>query len=157
MELLYIDSLSGNKHCCIRVSEEEFAIEGDFYYLINKEFHAVTNGRDTCSIKEYLGIGYLCKRSPKKLMQFVIIAFILELFNTIAGKISEYLFFLNTDWISYFVNAAAILCLIQGLRLFFSKKRVIEISFLSKRFCVDEKLFSDEDINRLNQILLKLR
>ena len=54
---------------------------------------------------------------------------------------------MDTDWTSYFVNAAAILCVIQGLRLFFSKKKVIEISFLSKRFCVDEKLFRNEDIN----------
>ncbi len=64
---------------------------------------------------------------------------------------------MNTDWTSYFVNAAAILCLVQGLRLFFSKKKVIEISFLSKRFRVDENLFLNEDVDRLHQILIKLK
>lgn len=157
MNLLHIDSISDKKQCCIRVSETDFIIEGDFYYLVNKEFRPVKNGRDTCSIKEYMGLGSLRKRSPKKLIQFVVLACILELFDTIAGKMSDYLFFMDTDWTSYFVNAAAILCVIQGLRLFFSKKKVIEISFLSKRFCVDEKLFQEEDISKLNQILLKLR
>lgn len=157
MELIHIDSLPNKKNCSISISDDCFMIEGDFYYLLNKEFRSVKNSRDTCSIKEYMGTGNLRKRSPKKLMQFVVLAFILELLNTIAGKIGDYLFFMDTDWTSYFVNTAAILCLIQGLRLFFSKKKVIEISFLSKRFCVDEKLFRDEDIDRLHQILIKLR
>ncbi len=157
MELLHIDSISGNKQCSIRVLEDTFAIEGDFYYLVNKEFHPVKNGRDTCSIREYMGLGSLRKRSPRKLMQFIVLACILELFDTIAGKIGDYLFFMDTDWTSYFVNAAAILCVIQGLRLFFSKKKVIEISFLSKRFCVDEKMFRDGDLDKLHQILMKLR
>ena len=157
MELLHIDGSSNKKNCRISVTETDFCIEGDFYYLVNKEFRPVKNGRDTCSIKEYMGLGNLRKRSPKKLVQFVIFACILELFNTIAGKLDDYLFFLDTDWTSWFVNAAAVLCIIQGLRLFFSKKKVIEISFLSRRFCVEEHLFRDEDMNKLHQILLKLR
>ena len=157
MELQQIDSLPDKKHCSIQVSDTEFMIKGNFYYLINKEFRPVKNGNDKCSIKEYMGLGSLRKRSPKKLIQFIVFACILELFDTIAGKMGDHLFFMDTDWTSYFVNAAAILCVIQGLRLFFSKKKVIEISFLSKRFCVDEKLFRNEDINRLHQILLKLR
>ncbi len=157
MELLQIDSLPDKKHCSIQVSDTEFMIKGNFYYLINKEFRPVKNGNDKCSIKEYMGLGSLRKRSPKKLIQFIVLACILELFDTIAGKMGDYLFFMDTDWTSYFVNAAAILCVIQGVRLFFSKKKVIEISFLSKRFCVDERLFRNEDINRLHQMLLKLR
>ncbi len=157
MELLHIDSIPDKKHCSIHVSDADFMIKGDFYYLVNKEFRSVKNGNDKCSIKEYMGLGSLRKRSPKKLIQFIVFACILELFDTIAGKMGDYLFFMDTDWTSYFVNAAAILCVIQGLRLFFSKKKVIEISFLSKRFCVDERLFRNEDINRLHQMLLKLR
>ncbi len=157
MELLQIDSLPDKKHCSIQVSDTEFMIKGNFYYLINKEFRPVKNGNDKCSIKEYMGLGSLRKRSPKKLIQFIVLACILELFDTIAGKMGDYLFFMDTDWTSYFVNAAAILCVIQGVRLFFSKKKVIEISFLSKRFCVDERLFRNEDINRLHQMLLRLR
>lgn len=157
MEILHIDGTQKKEHCGIRVSDELFMIEGDFYYLVNKEFCSIKNGKDTCRIKEYMGLGNLRKRSPKKLIQFVVLACILEFFDMIAGKLSDYLFFLDTDWTSWFVNAVAVLCIVQGLRLFFSKKKVIEISFLSKRFCVDEKLFREEDINKLNQILLKLR
>ena len=157
MELLYIDGSSHKKNCRISVTETDFCIEGDFYYLVNKEFCPVKNGRDTCSIKEYMGLGNLRKRSPKKLVQFVVFACILELFNTIAGKLDDTLFFLDTGWTSWFVNAAAVLCIIQGLRLFFSKKKVIEISFLSKRFCVEENLFPEEDMSRLDRLLTKLR
>lgn len=157
MELLCIDGTSDKKACHIYVSETDFIIEGDFYYLINKEFRPVKGGRDACGIKEYMGLGSLWKRSPQKLIQFVVLACILELFDAAAGKLGDYLFSLDTGWTSYFVNAAAILCVIQGLRLFFSKKKVIEISFLSKRFCVDETLFRKEDINKLHQTLIKLR
>ena len=157
MELLHIEGKLKNKYCSIRVSDELFMIEGDFYYLVNKEFCPVKNSRDTCSIKDYMGLGSLNKRSPKKLVQFVVFACILELFNIIAGKLGDYLFFLDTSWTSWFINAAVLLCIIQGLRLFFSKRKVIEISFLSKRFCVDENLFQKTSIDRLNQILLKLR
>ena len=157
MEILHIQGKSDKKSCDIRIADDEFIIEGDFYYLINKEFHEVKNSKDSCPIKEYLGLGSLRKRSPKQLMTFIVLAVVLEFINMIAGKIGDYLFFMNTDWTSYFVNAAAILCIVQGIRLFFSKKNVVEISFLTKRFCVDEKIFKDEDINRLNQILLKLR
>lgn len=157
MDLLHIESTSDKKQCCIHVSENVFFIEGDFYYLVNKEFRPVKSGRDTCCIKEYVGLGSLRKRSPKKLIQFVVLACILELFDIIAGKLGDYLFFMDTNWTSCFVNAAVILCVIQGLHLFFSKKKVIEISFLSKRFCVDEKLFRTEDMDKLHQILMKLR
>ena len=75
----------------------------------------------------------------------------------VAGKIGDYLFFMNTDLTSYIVNTAAILCLLQGVRLFFSKKKVYEISFLSKRFCVDEKDFNEQDINKMNEVMIKLR
>lgn len=157
MEILHIQGKSDKKSCDIRIVDDDFMIEGDFYYLINKEFHEARNSRDSCPIKEYLGLGSLRKRSPKQLMTFIVLAVVLEFINMIAGKIGDYLFFMDTDWTSYFVNAAAILCVVQGLRLFFSKKKVVEISFLTRRFCVDEKLFKEEDINRLNQIMLKLR
>ena len=144
MELLQIDSLPNKKKSCsIQITEEQFLIQGDFYYLVNKEFH--------------LGLSAMRKRSPKKTLRFLILAVILEFFDTLAGKIEDIFFFADTDWTSYFVNTAVILCVVMGFVAFFSKKKVIEISFLSKRFCVDEDLFSEEDINKMNHILLKLR
>lgn len=157
MELLHIHGQSGKKECDIYITDGDFVIEGDFCYLVNKEFRKGANPKDSCPIQEYLGLGKLRKRSPKQLMIFVFLAAALELVNALAAKIGDYLFFLNTDWTSYIVNIAAVLCIVQGLRLFFSKKKVVEISFLTKRFCVDETLYKEEDINRLNQIMLKLR
>lgn len=157
MDLIKLDGSYGKKKCRITVSEDQFLIEGDFYYLKNKEFYKVNGGKGECSIKEFLGLGKLKKRSPKKLIRFVVIGCVLELFNAIAGKLSDYLFFIDTSWTSYFVNAAAILCLIAGLSLFFSKKKVYEISFISKRFCVDMGMYSEEDMLKLDHVLSKLR
>lgn len=97
MDLLHIEGISDKKQCCIHVSDTDFIIEGDFYYLVNKEFRPVKNHKDICCIKEYMGLGSLRKRSPKKLIQFVVFACILELFDAIAGKLGDYLFFMDTD------------------------------------------------------------
>ncbi len=158
MELLRISSLSNNKkQCSIQVTDEQFVIQGHFYYLVNKEFRKSKTKSGSCSVKEYLGLGTLRKRSPKKTLLFMAFAVVLEIVNTIAGKISDILFFTDTSWTDYVVNTVVVLCILLGLRALFSKKKVIEISFVSRRFCVDEKLFAEDDIDKLNRILMKLR
>ena len=158
MNLLEITSFPNKKrHCTIQVTEEHFNIQGDFYFLVNKEFYKTKTKKDSCPVKEYMGLGTLQKRSPKKTLFFLAFAVILEFVDMLAGKIEDVFFFANTDWTSYIVNTVAILCVIVGIIALFSKKKVIEISFLSKRICVDEKLFAEDDINRLHQLMLKLR
>ena len=158
MKLLEINSLPNKgKRCAILVTEEQFCIQGDFYYLVNKEFHKSKAKNDNCPIKEYMGLGSLRKRSPKKILFFLAFAVVLEFVDMIAGKIEDILFFANTDWISYIVNTLAVICLVVGIVALFSKKNVIEISFLSKRICIDEKLFAEGDINRLHQLMVKLK
>lgn len=158
MELLKINSLPDKKKSCsIQITEEQFSIQGDFYYLVNKEFYRAKNKVRNCPVKEYLGLSSLRKRSPKKTLSFLVLAVLLEFIDTLAGKIGDIFFFADTSWTSYIVNTAVLLCVIFGIVAFFSKKKVIEISFLSKRFCVDENLFVEEDINKLDNILLKLR
>lgn len=158
MELLKISSLPNNrKQCSIQVTDELFLIQGHFYYLVNKEFRKPKVASGNCSVKEYLGLAALHKRSPKKTLFFLALAVILEIVNTIAGKISDILFFADTSWTNYVVNTVVVICILLGLRALFSKKKVIEISFLSKRFCVDEKLFAEDDIDKLDRILMKLR
>lgn len=158
MNLLEITSFpSKKKHCTIQVTEEHFSIQGDFYFLVNKEFYKSKTMKDSCSVKEYMGLGTLRKRSPKKTLFFLAFAVILEVVDMLAGKIEDIFFFVNTDWTSYIVNTVAVLCIMAGLAAFFSKKKVIEISFLSKRICVDEKLFAKDDINKLHHLMMKLR
>ena len=158
MELLKISSLPNQKkNCVIQVTDEQFTIQGHFYYLVNKEFRKSKAKNGSCSVKEYLGLATLHKRSPKKTLLFLAFAMVLEIVNTIAGKISDIFFFTNTSWTDYVVNTVVVICILLGLLAFFSKKKVIEISFLSKRFCVDEKLFEEEDIDKLNRVLMKLR
>ncbi|MBE7047610.1 MAG: hypothetical protein E7396_09440 [Ruminococcaceae bacterium] len=158
MELLRISSLpSKRKNCTIQVTDEQFTIQGHFYYLVNKEFRKSKTKSGSCSVKEYLGLATLRKRSPRKTLFFMAFAVILEIVDTIAGKINDIFFFADTSWTDYVVNTVIVLCILLGLRAFFSKKKVIEISFVSKRFCVDEKLFAEDDIDKLDRVLMKLR
>lgn len=158
MELLRINSLPNKrKNCSIQVTDEQFFIQGHFYYLVNKEFRRSKVKSGSCSVKEYLGLATLRKRSPKKTLLFLAFAVVLEIVNTIAGKINDIFFFADTSWTDYVVNTVVVICILLGLWALFSKKKVIEISFLSRRFCVDEKLFAEDDINKLDRVLLKLR
>lgn len=158
MELLRISSLPNKrKNCSIQVTDEQFAIQGHFYYLVNKEFRKSKTKSGSCSVKEYLGLTTLRKCSPKKTLLFLTFAVVLEIVNTIAGKISDIFFFADTSWTDYVVNTVVVLCVLLGLRALFSKKKVIEISFVTRRFCVDEKLFAENDIDKLDRVLMKLR
>ena len=158
MELLKIDSLPNNrKQCSIQVTDELFLIQGQFYYLVNKEFCKPKVQSGNSSVKEYLGLATLHKRSPKKTWCFLTFGVLLGIVNTIAGKINDIFFFADTSWTDYVVNTVVVLCILLGLRALFSKKKVIEISFVSKRFCVDEKLFAEDDIDKLDRVLMKLR
>ena len=158
MVLLNINSLPNKrKSCSIQVTDEQFFIQGHFYYLVNKEFRKSKTQSGSCSVKEYLGLATLRKRSPKKTLLFLAFAVVLEIVNTIAGKINDIFFFADTSWTNYVVNTVVVLCILLGLRAFFSKKKVIEISFVSKRFCVDEKLFAEDDIDALDKVMIKLR
>lgn len=158
MELLRISSLPNKrKKCSIQVTDEQFTIQGHFYYLVNKEFRKSKTQSGSCSVKEYLGLATLRKRSPKKTLLLLAFAVVLEIVDMIAGKISDIFFFADTSWTDYVVNTVAVLCILLGFRALFSKKKVIEISFVSKRFCVDEKLFAENDIDKLDRVLLKLR
>ena len=55
------------------------------------------------------------------------------------------------------INTVVVFCILLGIRALFSKKKMVEISFVSKRFCVDAKLFAKDDINKLDRVLMKMR
>ena len=105
MELLRISSLSNKrKNCSIQVTDEQFLIQGHFYYLVNKEFRKSKTKKGSCSVKEYLGLAALHKRSPKKTLFFLAFAVTLEIVDTLAGKINDIFFFADTGWTDYVVN-----------------------------------------------------
>ena len=55
MNLLEITSFPNKKkHCTIQVTEEHFNTQGDFYFLVNKEFYKSKARKDNCSVKEYI-------------------------------------------------------------------------------------------------------
>ena len=157
MEILNLSETTKNRKCQLVVTEDTFIVTGDYYYLVDKEFKKVHSKQDTVFIKDYMGLGTLRKRSPKKMFLFIGFALVLEIVGAIAGKITDLLFMFDTGWTDYFVNTAAVICLLVGLAYLFSKKKVYEISFRTKRICVNEKMFSNADMRKLDKVLLGLR
>lgn len=157
MKIFHLSGTTKNKKCQLVVTEDTFMVTGDYYYLVDKEFKKVIDRQDTAVIKDYMGLGALRKRSPKKMFLFIAFALVLEIMGAIADKISDLLFMFDTGWTDYLVNTAAVICLLVGLAFLFSKKRVYEISFRTKRICVDEKMFNNADMIKLDKVLQGLR
>lgn len=151
------------------VYEDLFSIQGDFWYLKDKEFYSSKTKEDTASIKDFLGIGYLSKRSYRKTVLFVVGATFLETMKLVIDKITEWIDKANDylqwvdksislpAWIDNTLNTTAIICLILGVVLFFSKKKVIEISFTTKRICVPQKSMTTQEYNMLYSSIKKAK
>ncbi len=153
MELYKIKGAERNRKCELIVSDESFTICGDYFYLNDKEFSKVSGGEECLAKSGYMGLNVLRKRSPKKMFLFVGLSATLEIVGKLADKIGDIFFMFDTDWTNYFVNICAAICLIVAVMYLFSKKKVYEISFLSKRVCVDEKMFAYDDMMQLDKLL----
>lgn len=153
MESYKICGAKRNRKCELIVSDEELTIRGDYYYLNDKEFSKVSGREEHLSKSEYMGLNVLRKRSTKKMFLFIGLSVVLELVGKLADKIGDIFFMYDTGWTDYCVNICAVICLIVALMYLFSKKKVYEISFLSKRVCVDEKMFTYEDMMKLDKLL----
>ncbi|MCM1025054.1 MAG: hypothetical protein NC432_01375 [Roseburia sp.] len=53
------------------------------------------------------------------------------------------------DGVNIAMNTLAVICLLLAVMYLFSKKKVIEISFVDKRICVPEKSMSQQEYSML--------
>lgn len=152
----------------IKVYADKILFNGKYWYLKDKEFFSNRSRTETCSIHNFLGMGYLNKRSYRLCVLFVFGGVILEGFKFIADKLMEladkansYLKWIGheiclPDWINYTVNTFAVICIILAVMLFFSKKKVIEISFTDRRICVPQNSMSNKEYTELYQTIRSL-
>ena len=157
-----------NRLCSITIYEETIVFEGEFWYLRNKEFYTNKGKTDVAYINNFIGMGYLEKRSYKKCVAFVLSGLVLTAINTITVKLSKWAddanFFLRwigktvnlPEWMAVGLNITMIICLLLGIIFFFSKKKVVEISFTDKRICVPQKSISDLEFAKLYQTISQL-
>lgn len=167
--LYYHLPMSDNRNYDIKVYAKQLIITGSFWYLKDKEFYRNSNNSDNANIQNFLGMGYLNKRSYRKTIIFVLGGTILEAVKMVVDKLSDLVNKVNNylqwigheiclpEWLNYTVNVLAIICLILAVTLFFSKKKVIEISFTDKRFCIPQKSMSNKEYMELYQIIQTLR
>ena len=157
-----------NRLYSITIYEETIVFEGEFWYLRNKEFYTNKGKTDATYIKNFIGMGYLEKRSYKKCVAFVLSGLVLTAINTITVKLSKWAdeanFFLQwigktvalPEWMAMGLKLAMIICLLLGILFFFSKKKVVEISFTDKRICLPQKSLSDVEFAKLYQTIRRL-
>lgn len=153
----------------IQVFPDRVTFSGKFWYLRDKEFYRNGNKTETALIKDFLGIGYLAKRSYRQTILFVFGGTLLEITKAIVDQLSEWIDKANhylqwvdrsvalPGWMNTTVNVIAFLCVVLGIALFFSKKKVIEISFTTKRICIPQKSLSEEEFNKLYNIIKSLK
>ena len=137
--------------------------------LQKKEIYRNKGNTATAFLSNYLGMGYLSQRSYRKTLLFLIggtvlelTKFVLDKLTDLVDKINDYLKWIDRsislpEWMGYTVNVLAILRLLLGVVLFFSKKKVIEISFTDKRICVPQKSMSQNEYNMLYQTIKSAR
>ena len=153
----------------ITVCQDRIVFTGNFFYLKDKDFYKNTQQTDTGILRNYLGMGYLSQRSYRKTLLFLIGGTILELaklaldkLTDLVDKANDYLQWFDRsislpEWMNNTVNALAILCILLAVVLFFSKKKVIEISFTDKRICVPQKSMSPKEYHTLYQTIKNAR
>lgn len=168
-KLYYHLPMSDNRNYDIKVYAKQLIINGSFWYLKNKEFYRNSNNSDSANIQNFLGMGYLNKRSYRKTIIFVLGGTILETVKMIVDKLSDLVNKANNylqwvgheiclpEWLNNTVNALTIICLILAVILFFSKKKVVEISFTDKRICIPQKSMSNSEYMELYQIIQALK
>lgn len=162
-------TIYGKQKSEVTLYPDRLTVDGKFWYLKDKEFCRPNGKSETAYLKNFLGMGYLRKRSYKKTLLFVFGGTILEGFKLLMDKLSEWLDNANDylqwfdmelalpDWMNYTLDALAILCLVLGLLLFFSKKKVIEISFTDKRLCIPEKELTKTEYVKLYQDIVNAK
>ncbi|MCM1190504.1 MAG: zinc ribbon domain-containing protein [bacterium] len=168
-QLLYKLTENAGRNYTITVNRENVLFAGDFWYLKDKEFVKSHGRNESALVKNFIGIGYLAKRSFRKCLLFVIAGSALEVVKMIVDKLTEWVDKANNylkwidqsislpGWMNVTVNALAILCILFGIALFFSKKKVIEISFTDKRICVPQKSMTGGEYNMLYQSIMKAK
>lgn len=100
---------------------------------------------------------------------FVIAGTILEVVKMIIDKLTEWMDKANNylqwidkaislpEWMNYTLNTLAVICILLAIALFFSKKKVIEISFTDKRICVPQKSMTKSEYNMLYQSIMSAK
>lgn len=153
----------------IQVLPDRVLFRGKFWYLKDYDFYRCKTENDMAYIRDFIGMGYLAKRSYRKGVAFVFGGAVLMLIKALLDKLSEwtekandYLKWIHRavtlpEWLDYMMYGVAAVCLILAVLYFFSKKKVIEISFLTKRICVPEKSMTPQEFAYLRQTILRLR
>lgn len=151
------------RHYSISVNRENLIISGKFWHLKDKEFVRCKSKQDLASIKNFLGMGCLNKRSFKKCLLFIIGGSILEVVKMIVDKLTEWIDSINNylqwidrsislpEWIDNTMNILAGICILLAVVFFFSKRKMIELSFTDKRICVPQESMSKNEYNLLYQ------
>lgn len=167
--ILYRLQENNERSYSITVSKENILFVGDFWYLKDKEFVRCKNKHETVLIQNFLGMGYMKKRSFRKCILFVIAGSTLEVVKMVIDKLTQFVDKANSylqwidksislpDWVNYTMNILVVVCILLAVVLFFSKKKVIEISFTDKRICVPQKSMSQNEYKMLYKSIMNVR
>ncbi|MDO4188323.1 MAG: zinc ribbon domain-containing protein [Lachnospiraceae bacterium] len=135
----------------ISVENGVFSIEGDFLYLDNMDFYSSNGCVDGAPVSDYIGIGFLSKRSYRKVLIFFIAGTIFTFFKNVLDYLDKFGVSLRPVTVIYYILMG--ICIYNLVKILLDKKKVIEISFIGKRFAIPQSSINDEELHVLKLAL----
>lgn len=133
----------------LKIKDGILSISGDYWRYDISDIYMQRDSYDEVSTSEYLGIGKLKMRPQRYVVTFIVFPMIISL---VSRLINHWIFkvLLSSDAMAKLSEAGNvlinILCaafILVGIRLLFSMKDLIEISFISKHICIPRKSLSE--------------
>lgn len=137
----------------ISVENGMFNIKGDFLYLEDMDFHSNKGYADGAPVHDYIGLGFLSKRSYRKIFIFLVVGTIFTFFKNVIDYLDKFGVSFSLINIVYYILMG--ICVYNLVRIFMDKKNVIEISFIGKRFAVPQSSMDDDELHELKSVLEK--
>ncbi len=142
-------SKNNDRDYSIHISDSDFAIQG-MYALYSGMDTKFISAEESVSITEFLGIGVTRQRPYKQILKFCVLVSAVLFLPRVFRYIDHRVF-------AFITLALIILFVIQGIKLLFSKKEWIEISFVSRHFFVPKKSMTEQEFRELSAAINERR
>lgn len=154
-----------NRAYDIYTDGEHIIFEGDFYTYDGSDAYALNNGRIGLKAADYLGIGKLKYSSQRTYFRAIYVGvfllaagWLVDFIKNIIKKASYVGMELSVPMpITVIYYILLIACAYMIIKYFRSRKKFVEISFISGRICVPAVSLSDQEMAYLQQEIVNIR
>lgn len=158
MDDLYLP-LNENRKYELKLENGFFSISGDYWQYNVSDIYRKKNSFDQVDASEYLGIGKLRMRPVRYVVTFIMFPIVIGIVTKAANHwifrviLSSEALDKMSGVVNSVINILMAMFVLYGIRLVFSIKDLVEISFISKHICIPRKSLTDTQYRVLDQSL----